>query len=606
VKLYEVFLSGSTPQVDDEGLLWKEILPEGESAYTPTPSGPLKRPFKVVANGPGDLSKGVASLEEIKQSFEDGAFENVQVILASKKKDPETGEGGDHDEITANNTGFVRKLRIEDKPNAEGKKRLMAGIEFTEPDVKDKCERGTFANCSAGLVGDVINMHTGKRYPQAIRHLSITNRNWVGGMDKFGSQIMASDDDIDSVAEVNLDASDVLSALDEPEAGSGGDIVWKDNKSAEWIRDRVNGSLQKLVEKAAPDANIHFWVKDVAPTDGTALIVQDGEAGNGNTFVAPYEINDDDLNIASPDKWTQTRQVHIAASSELSDDQLKQRVQNALRYNLSLGSDYVVEEVGKDTAIVKNELADASWEVGWDLSADRIWLDPPEEWRKSTGNVVPREEEQKPVDKSGDRTSDTNLSDEVEDSSPRGVLIAARKERGLQNNDSKTGGNKVSKKKLDLESLNLSDDQRTALEAQLAAEDEDAKELERLRKEARVREVDDKIAELSEAGLKDNPGVLKFVKSVFLSDDQKPSILLSDDGSAQGEPQSVTKIFDEFFGLLKNQQGKIALSTQSADLSDDDDHNRPPDDTSDELTHEQRMEKAASELGLPQRTPVNR
>jgi hypothetical protein len=603
-KLFEVFLSGTTPKTDDDGLLWKEILPEGESAYTPTAAGPLKRPFKVVGSGPGDLGSGVASLEDIKTAFDDGAFENVQVILASKKKDPETGEGGDHDEITANNTGFVRKLRIDEE---NGKKSLWAGIEFTEPEVKGKCERGTFANCSAGILGDVTNFHTGKKYRQALRHLSITNSPWVGGIKKFGSQIMASDDAIDSVAEVNLDNNDIINALTpEPEVDNGDNIIWSDVNSSDWLKERVNENLQKLVDKAAPDAEVHFWVKDVAPGQNTALVVQDGNAGNGNTFVVPYTVEDNSLSISTPDKWTQTRQVHIAASAELSDDQLKQRVQNALHYYLGLGKDYKVETVGKEKAVVRNDLADASWEVGWDLSANQIWLDPTDEWTRSTGTVEPRPEDEENND-GGDILKDANLStDDQPDSSPRGVLIAARKERGLQGDENNTGGKKVAKK-LDLNSLNLSDDQRTALEAQLAEPDEEAQELERLRKEKREREVNDKIAELSAAGLEDNPGVLKYVKAVLVSDDQKPSILLSEDGSGTPAPKSVTEIFDGFFALLKNQQGKLSLTTQSADLSADDEHGRPPDTPADEnITHEDRLKAAAEELGLPVSEPVNR
>lgn len=600
MKLYEIFLSGTTPETDADGLVWKEILPEGESAYTPTPLGPKKKPFKVIAEGPGDLANGIASLTQIKESFDDGAFENVQVILASKPKDKD-GTGGDHDEITANNTGFVRKMRIEDKPGATGKKRLVAGIEFTEPDVKEKCERGTFANCSAGLVGEVVNMHTGKAYPQAIRHLSITNRNWVGGMDKFGSQVMASDDDIDSVAEVNLDASDIFSVNDATDDANAGEIIWKQNQSADWLREQVNGSIQTLIQKAAPDAEIHFWVKDVAPAENTALVVQEGNSGNGNTFVVPYAVESDSVSIASPDKWTQTRQVHIAASAELSDDQLQQRVQNALHYNLNLGNDYVVEKVGKDTAVVTNKVSDSSWEIGWDLSANQIWLDPTEEWTRNDSQVVvPREEEKKEI-------PTVQLSDDQpEANSPEGRLIAARASRGLIDNNSNTGGKKVAKKTLNLDGLNLSDDQRTQIEAQFAAEDENAQELERLRTEARTREVDDTIAELSESGLKDNPGVLKYIRNIFLNDDQQPSILLSEDGSSERKPTSVTDAFTGFLNLLKNQDGKIKLSTQSADLSADDDRERPADDTSGELSHEDALKAAAKELGLSVTEPVNR
>src|SRR3712207_1260576 len=103
--LHELFLSGEGRPIDEDGLKWKEILPEGESAFTPTPLGPVKKPFSVIKSGASDLRNGIVSMEELVQNFEDGAFENVQVILGNKP-------GGDHEDITRNNTGFVRKLRI--------------------------------------------------------------------------------------------------------------------------------------------------------------------------------------------------------------------------------------------------------------------------------------------------------------------------------------------------------------------------------------------------------------------------------------------------------------------------------------------------------------
>lgn len=602
MNLYEIYLSGKDQDhVDEDGLVWKEILPEGESAYTPTPRGPVKRPFRVVAEGPGDLAKGVASLQEIKESFDGGAVENVQVILASKKKQvDEDGSvvGGDHDEITANNTGFVRKLRIADKPGkivgGRTAKRLMAGIEFTEPEVKEKCERGTYANCSAGIVGGHVNRHTGREFPQALRHLSITNQNWVGDMERFGEQVMASDDDIDGVVGVNLDDTGGsppagLDALAPPEPD---DIVWRDEDSADWVRERVGGALSELVKRAAPDESVHFWVKDVAPSQRTALVVRDGERGNGDSYVVPYEVDDGKLSVSGPQSWTQTRQVYVAAADELSDDQLRQRVQNALHYQLRLGDDYVVESVGKDDAIVRNKVQDATWEMGWDLSANQVWLDPPDEWRRNSGAAPePREsEEPTPSGSEGVQLSE-------EDDTPQGrVRAAARRRRGLLNDN--TGGDRVRSKTLDLDSLNLSDDQRDAIRAQLA----DADELRKLRSEAREREVDDKITAL--LGDEPDPGVAKFLRRIYVSDDGEPAaVLLADEDNKKEREITLSQAFDEFFELVGNRKSAL-LGLSSQGIESGDDHGRPPADASGEMSHEDRLKEAADVLKLDVREPV--
>lgn len=581
--LHELYLSGDDKPVSEDGLIWKEILPEGESAYTPTPLGPVRRPFRVVVDGKSDLSSGVVAMQEIVENFNDGAYENVQVILGKTPPKPD-GSGGDHEDITSNNTGFVRQLRIDDKPGADGKKRLMAGIEFTEPEVGEKVERGTYANCSSGILGSVLNKHTGKSYNAALKHVAITNSPWIGGMEKFGNAIMASDDDVQSTVAVNLD--------DPFEEGDAVEVVWDERESASWLRQAVQTQLQPFTEQAAEmGKRAYFWVADVG--QDKALVSIEAEEGGGDTFVVPFQLDGDSLQVSSPARWTRTKQVMVAAADELSDDQLRQRVQNALGYSLNLGGDYVVERVGDKDAVVHNTVADQRYVVGYELSANRIWLDPVAEWRRSSGELAPRDAEEQTSD-GQQAPAKEGAQVALSDDSPRGRLRAAREKRGLLNNDNDRGGQKMSG--LNLDGLNLSDEQRQALEAQLSAQEADQQELERLRAERREAEVDKKIDDLKEIGLSDNPGVLKLLRRIYLSDDNKPTaVLLADDG-ADEKTVSLTEAFDMFLNALKNQEtGRLEFADQGLV------NGRRPEDTAEgEISDPTKdLEEAAKFLKLP-------
>jgi hypothetical protein len=578
--------------VDDDGLVWKEVLYETEAAYTPTPAGPVKRPFKIIAEGDSDFDGGIVSMEEVAKNFDSGAVENVQAILGSK-------QGGDHEDITRNSVGFVRKVRMEEKPGTEGKKRLMAGIEFTEPDIKGKVERGTFANCSAGLYPQWLNKHTGTEHGATMRHLSITNHPWVEGMDKFGAAMLADDE------EANADGVIALSLTGE---SVGEDIVWDDRHGAEFIRSGIQKKLEDFSRKAAEmGQQVFYWVKDIAPDKEIARIVQDGEEGGGLSFVVPYRVEEDEILLESASHWTPTRSVMVAAADELTPDQLKVRVTNALGYSLGLGNDYEVKEVGKHEAIVHNALADKTWKVGWEYSGNRIWLDPTDEWRRGDA-VEPRDTE----DSSTNSLKNTGVvekvtsGDTINNDTPEGKLLKARMSRGLLSNKNE-GGKSMSK--IDMDALNLSDEQRAALEQQIDGvnlSDEERDELATRRADDRQRKVDDKIKELSDMGLSENPGVLKYLRRIYASDDGQPSVvLLADEDGATKQEATISQAFDGFLSLLRNQEGtRIELSSQH---SKSEEGVKPADDTTGEVKSiEDQLTEAADTLGLPQREPVTR
>lgn len=162
----------------EDGLLWKTILREGEWKFSPGPDSKAKaKKLTVTKEGSSDANKLIISMSELKKNFEAGAVEHVTIPTS-------------HADTVLENTGFIRKLRI--GSDDKGRAILEAGMEFTEPEVKGKAERGTIANTSAGVLFDYIHKEKGKKFKSVLAHAALTNRPWINGMKPFGVQ--ASDE----------------------------------------------------------------------------------------------------------------------------------------------------------------------------------------------------------------------------------------------------------------------------------------------------------------------------------------------------------------------------------------------------------------------------
>jgi hypothetical protein len=131
-----------TDQTEEDGFVYKEILRTGEWPAIPTRAGQINKPLRVVRDGASSRDNGTISLSEILSNFQAGAIPRVQVPLSDTRDDHP-------DDITRVNTGFVRELFIKDEE--DGISKLVAKIEFTEPDVKEKALRGTYADVSSGI-----------------------------------------------------------------------------------------------------------------------------------------------------------------------------------------------------------------------------------------------------------------------------------------------------------------------------------------------------------------------------------------------------------------------------------------------------------------------
>lgn len=160
----------ATEPIEEDGLIWKSILREGEWKYSPSPRGPIKKDLKIVKSGLSDRHKNVISLEEVKANFEQNIFDNVTVPLS-------------HQDKTEENTGHVRKMRF--AKDEKGRYILEAGLEITEPDIKGKIMRKTIPNVSAGILWDYVKKDTGKKYNTVMNHLALVSHPYISELAPF-------------------------------------------------------------------------------------------------------------------------------------------------------------------------------------------------------------------------------------------------------------------------------------------------------------------------------------------------------------------------------------------------------------------------------------
>lgn len=159
--------------------------------------------------------------------------------------------------------------------------------------------------------------------------------------------------------------------------------------------------------------------------------------------------------------------------------------------------------------------------------------------------------------------------------------------------------------KEDLDKLDLADDVKQQLLSSHEGEVQTlSTELTTLRTKDRRADVEREVTELSDAGFKNHPGLLKFYRRVLLSDDQEPgTVLLADTdmglsgdvatGATQREEKTAADVLRDFVGLLpKADDGKFVFADM---LLADEDHGRP--DNGDDETPEEKSEGARQRLG---------
>jgi hypothetical protein len=159
----------------------KAILRTGTWPVTPTTTGTMDRPLRIVRDGKSDASTGTIALAEVVENFKAGAVQNVQIPL--------TDDEQDHKNLTRLNTGFVRDLWIVDEA---GGSTLIAAMEFTDPDVRAKVLNGTYADVSCGIPWRLTSR--GRNFGSTLEHVALTNRPFIDGLGPFLAASIAAPD----------------------------------------------------------------------------------------------------------------------------------------------------------------------------------------------------------------------------------------------------------------------------------------------------------------------------------------------------------------------------------------------------------------------------
>lgn len=305
IQAAELFMQNSEMEFsDDDGFVVKEILRTGEWPKTPGVRGIINAPMKIVKEGASSAKDRIVSLQELVESFKNKAYQYVTIPLSDDQKD--------HKNLTNLNTGYVKDLFIEDKPN--GVSVLKAKMHFTEPDVREKVVRGSIPDVSAGVYFD-IERPDGKKFGSAVNHVVLTKQPFIDGLNPFG--VLASDDDpAPDEIETFVPPVAVADPPEGEEKGNGGGEEpppgqvdapegWDNRLSLNWQRDHL---IEALSSQLGLDEA--YVVTDIAHKKA---IVTNKTAKT--SWVVPFELSGEGVIVAPIARW-ETREIGRAGSEQ--------------------------------------------------------------------------------------------------------------------------------------------------------------------------------------------------------------------------------------------------------------------------------------------------
>jgi len=476
----EVHLAG-TEQKESNGLIEKEILRTGSWPVIPTRGGKVKKPLTIIRDGKSDREKGIISLSELYENFK-RVGQRVQIPL--------TDDDDDHKNNLRLNTGFVQELKIVDR--GDGDSRLVAVMDFTEPDVKEKVLRGTYADVSCGIPWNFSSR--GETYGAVLEHVAITNRPFI---DDLGPFLALSDGDNEPVRR-DIDHFTAPTPV-EPTEPPKPRIV--DPFGGLSIRDVMKQAISVLPEAMRETFN-------VIDVKANGIVIQNDEAKQA--WRVPFKVEEGKL-VSSPEGWA------------------------------------FLEYEGEATPLVEREPTAPSTET-----PPPVEETPPPE----PAPVAP------PAPESSKDPAEASLEAARQIRQARLGAVAA--------SQTPTKEAHMPLTREELEQLNLSDmpeSQRAAIQKLL---DDNST----LAASSRESEIDKRITELEELGLKDFPGALKLYRQVALADDGGPAVVvLADDGKTK-QSRTAKSILDDFIEAIKGAEDKIHLSDQASLTTD---ALKPPD-----------------------------
>jgi hypothetical protein len=255
---FSIFLAeDSQPEEADGKLITKVALRTGTWLMSPGADGKkVMRPLKIV-KGHSDLANNVLGMQDLVDSVDDRAFDHVTVPLS-------------HNDRPEENTGEVKRAWIEEDADRPGEAVLKLASEFTEPDIEGKVRRGSIRNNSVGVIYDHVRNSDGKKFVAALKHMALTNKPWINGLQPFGlaaSEDKAVGEQIDELVGIPIEQVDVGQLASEEEGSTelttnqdtstqeGGENVSDKNEKDAPIAEQVSVEEFRALQLQLSEAN---------------------------------------------------------------------------------------------------------------------------------------------------------------------------------------------------------------------------------------------------------------------------------------------------------------------------------------------------------------
>lgn len=549
---------------DDEGLIWAPIVRSGMLATRPGPNGEkLDEPLVFVSGRSKDQRKEIG-LEDIVDAFNDNAIEHVTLPIDVRVNGENVPA---HNNGLYQNTGFIRKLKMADSKKLPGEKVILGGHDFTEPDIKNKVERGTIPSRSCGLLYDYKNTTTGKVYPIALEHTALTSKPWVGGIAAYGSEefsdrtvvpMMLSEKPFSSEIKNKIVPTKFLQETTTSETKKVrsdqseflADIQWGEDPSYNDIRNQISSILQGMT----PDFDSYpsYMFLDLT-SDKVLIKVNYGIGPDNDAWVCPYTIDENKVQLAPFSDWVDVTKKWVSDTVdpvedkkklEMSEEEIKLGTLSSKQRKDLPDSDFIFPSEKRypipDLAHARNALA----RVAQNGSSD--------EQTKVKNAVYKRY----PALKSG---SSTKMSE-----SPLKLASARRLGKtGLLNTSPLGGPMSLHMSEEQIERLGL--EEGPAKEAFIKQNEllrKQSIELADTRKAEKKTKVEKRISDLKAEGFDAYPGMLKHIESVEMSDDGDIAVELhlSEHGQDIKVPKTITQIIEGFIETIPRKDGKVSLS----------------------------------------------
>lgn len=554
----------------DDGLIWAPIARSGMLATRPGPNGEkLDKPL-VFIPGHSENQREQIGLQDIYDSFKDGAKEFVTIPLS-------------HENNILENTGYIKDVKIVNSKKTPGEKVLLGGHDFTEPDVKGKVERGSIPSRSCGLLYDYKNTTTGKEYPIVLDHTCLTNYPWMGGMAPYGSQEFSDSTIVPMMLSEKPFSSEILpeevskptklaQETTKPQPKEK-EVIGEFLADVQWGDEPSYGDIEKQINRILDgfggdfDSYPNYYLIDC--TANKALVkVNYGIGPDQDAWVVPYKIQDEKVQLSPFTDWVDVTKKWVSDTvdpkwDKEQLDKLKMSNDKESIKNLYL----TVPQAKRDRAkAAGHSLPDGSYPIenAHDLHSAAVLAASGHGDVSAAKVLIRRRAKELGVDANSlpgfgpKKESKSNMSDPLKVASENRLGLSER-----NNNNQPIGGPMtllMSEEKMEL--LGLSDE---AKEIQRKQNQEFIKLSEQLKvtqKKERETSVANKIAEYKKEGLEACPGLLREYEITALSDDGDCAVKLqlSENGCETTRAETATQIAERIIAAIPRKDGKVDLS----------------------------------------------